>query len=416
MTDRLFKKDFTLVVLGQIISLFGNNILRFALPLYILTVSESPALFGIVSATAFIPMIIMSPIGGIITDRVYKQRIMVVLDLLTAALIFGFIVLNQVVSLTPLVIVFLMLLYGIQGAYQPAVQASMPLLVSGEQLVPANAVINLVQSLSGLLGPVIGGMLYAAYGLLPILNVSLACFLFSGIMEMFIKIPHKKQKAVGSILEIVKSDMSQSLRFIVKENPILLKGIGLVLAINLFMSTMLMIGIPVVITQNLALNETYYGITQGVMAAGGLTGGLLAGTLGRKMDIRKIHVLLLFASATILPMSLVLFLPMDAMARYFVITVMGFFIMAGSTLFSIQMLAFIQAFTPQEIVGKVLSCLMAFNMCAMPVGQFIYGILFERFLDASWAIILGAAILSIFVSLYSKKVFGQLPANQEQPA
>lgn len=42
----LFKRDFTLVVIGQIISLFGNAILRFALPLYLLRETGSSALFG----------------------------------------------------------------------------------------------------------------------------------------------------------------------------------------------------------------------------------------------------------------------------------------------------------------------------------------------------------------------------------
>ncbi len=50
---KLWNKDFTLVVIGQIISLFGNAVLRFALPLYILEQSGSPALFGQVSALAF---------------------------------------------------------------------------------------------------------------------------------------------------------------------------------------------------------------------------------------------------------------------------------------------------------------------------------------------------------------------------
>jgi len=81
--SKLFHKDFNLVVIGQIISLFGNAILRFALPLYILQESGSAALFGLVSACAFIPMIVLSPIGGTIADRVNKQRIMVVLDFFT---------------------------------------------------------------------------------------------------------------------------------------------------------------------------------------------------------------------------------------------------------------------------------------------------------------------------------------------
>ena len=86
-TPPLFQRDFTLVVIGQIISLFGNAILRFALPLYLLRITGSPALFGIVTACSFAPMVVLSLVGGVLADRVNKRDIMVVLDFSTAALI-----------------------------------------------------------------------------------------------------------------------------------------------------------------------------------------------------------------------------------------------------------------------------------------------------------------------------------------
>jgi hypothetical protein len=63
-------KDFMLVVAGQIVSLFGNAILRFSLPLYLLRKTGSSTLFGIVTACSFLPMIALSLLGGILADRV----------------------------------------------------------------------------------------------------------------------------------------------------------------------------------------------------------------------------------------------------------------------------------------------------------------------------------------------------------
>ena len=77
MNQKLFSKDFTLVIIGQIISLFGNATIRFALPLYLLNHTGSSALYGMVTACAFIPAILLSPIGGIIADRINKRNIMV---------------------------------------------------------------------------------------------------------------------------------------------------------------------------------------------------------------------------------------------------------------------------------------------------------------------------------------------------
>lgn len=131
----LFQKDFTLVVIGQIISLFGNAILRFALPLYLLRETGSPSLFGAVTACSFIPMIIFSLFGGVLADRVNKRNIMVILDFGTAAIIAVFYLIHGILPIVPIMIVCLMLLYSISGAYQPAVQASIPALLENEQIM-----------------------------------------------------------------------------------------------------------------------------------------------------------------------------------------------------------------------------------------------------------------------------------------
>ena len=76
MKDKLFTKDFTMVVIGQIISLFGNSAVRFVLPLYLLNQTGSSALYGTVMACAFIPAVLLSPVGGLVADRVNKRNIM----------------------------------------------------------------------------------------------------------------------------------------------------------------------------------------------------------------------------------------------------------------------------------------------------------------------------------------------------
>ena len=189
MEHNKFSKDFILVVIGQIISLFGNAVMRFALPMHLLNVTGSAALLGVVSGLAFIPLAIMSPIGGLIADRVNKKNIMVCLDFFTAFLGYPICITVWEINIVTIILVMLFLLYGISGAYQPSVQSSIPLLVSEEKVMPANAAINMVSSLSGLLGPALGGMAYAAWGIMPVLYVCIGCFIFSAVMEIFIKIP-----------------------------------------------------------------------------------------------------------------------------------------------------------------------------------------------------------------------------------
>ena len=144
MKSTLVSKDFMLVVIGQIISLFGNAALRFALPLYLLNLTGSSAVYGVVTACAFIPAILLSPIGGIVADRVNKRNIMVLLDFATALLLVLFLGMVDLWNPVVLIALTLMILYGIAGAYQPSVQASIPALVHEDEVMIANAIINTI--------------------------------------------------------------------------------------------------------------------------------------------------------------------------------------------------------------------------------------------------------------------------------
>lgn len=268
--QKLWSKNFTIVVAGQIVSLFGNAAIRFALPLYLLNKTGSSALFGTVTACAFIPAILLSPIGGLIADRINKRNIMVCLDFFTAAVILVFSLILEAVSLVALLTITLMLLYGIAGAYQPSVQSSIPALVSREHFMAANSIINTVNSFSSLMGPVLGGILYSAYGLMPVLWVCILCFALSAVMELFLTIPFVKPDSGGSIWNIAKKDFAQSLRFIRTEKPVIGKGVFAVCGINLFLSAMIIVGFPYIVTEVLdfpaAQANRLYGFAQGALA------------------------------------------------------------------------------------------------------------------------------------------------------
>lgn len=402
---RLFHKDFTLVVIGQIISLFGNGIVRFALPLYLLNHTGSASLFGIVTALSFLPMIVLMPIGGIIADRVNKRNVMVILDFLTAALMLVLILLIRKVDLVILLTAGLMALYAIQGAYQPAVQASIPLLQGKEQLLPANAIVNQVSALANLIAPIMGGVLFGLWGLSPILVIGGICFFLSAVMELFITIPHSRVQVKKGIWEMVQGDFTESLSFIRKEKPVIWKSIGIICMFNLFLGAMLMVAMPVIITQTLGMSDELYGFSQGALAAGGLVGGMMVGLFARKLDIRKIYALLLLCAGFLLPITITLWLRVPPFVSYLVISASCFLLMSVSTMVSVQILSFIQGETPPHLVGKVISCTLAFSVSAQPLGQAMYGLLFERFQDAPYVVIVGAVGVSGLIAVFSKQVF-----------
>lgn len=401
----VFNRDFTLVVIGQIISLFGNAILRFALPLYLLRKTGSSTIFGIVTAVSFIPMVVLSIIGGILADRVNKRNIMVTLDFSTALLIVILYFTFEEVSIVPLFITMLMMLYGISGTYQPAVQASIPLLVDEENLVSGNAIINQVNTLANLLGPVIGGMLFGAGGLVPILVVSIVCFTFSAIMEIFIKIPFNKQINDKGIFAIARDDLKDSIEFVRKDKPIFFSIAFIVSIFNLVLTAAMIVGIPILVIQVLKMSDMELGITQGVLALGGLFGGFLAAMAQKRLELRNAYRLLGICALCVGVMGLVLLLNIPNFIAYVVITLMCFGTMGAATLFTIQIFAMVQSQTPPNLVGKIMATLIAVALSAQPIGQAIYGVLFDSFKENNWIILFGSALISILITAYSKKVF-----------
>ncbi|MCM1122637.1 MAG: MFS transporter [Eubacterium sp.] len=412
MENKLFTRDFTLVVVGQIISLFGNAAVRFALPLFLLNQTGSSALYGAVMACAFVPSIVLSPVGGLVADRVNKRNVMVILDFSTAGLLLFFLLLMDRVSLVLALAVTLMLLYGIAGAYQPVVQASVPVLVGQKQIMRANAVINVVGSFASLLGPVLGGILYSAYGLIPVLKVCIVSFVLSAVMELFIRIPYRKQEARGGVWQVARRDMAESIHFIYKEKPLIGKGVFVVCGMNLFLSAMIVVGLPYLITEVLPFTAVQanrlYGYAQGVMAAGGIAGGIGAGVLAERLQLKRAGDMLIAGSICVFPIGFALLWFRSGMAVYLTITVCCFAILLISTIFSVQVMSFVQVQTPENLTGKVIAMVMTAAMCAQPLGSAVYGMLFEICAGKEEAVVLFAGVVSLVIAVRARKLFGEL--------
>ena len=178
------------ITVCQIITLFGNAALRFALPLYLLRRTDSAALYGSVTALALVPMLLGTLAGGVLADRCRKQKIMAVLDTVSAIGMAAATVILPAAPVTPLVLAALCLLYAVEGLYQPAVQASLPLLLDGAALARGNAVIQLVDTIDELLGPLLGSVLLHTLGLRGLLLLCAVCFALSALWERTLPIPH----------------------------------------------------------------------------------------------------------------------------------------------------------------------------------------------------------------------------------
>ena len=416
---KLWNRDFSLVVFGQIISIFGNMILSFALPLYVLDATGSAAQYGLVLGLPIISLLLLTPIGGIMADRLRKQRIMFWLDASTTLLIVIFMIISgMLATVVPIVLVKLLALNAIQGIYIPAVQASVPALCSKDNLARGNAAVGVVNSLSTMVGLAAAGLLYGRFGLTPILAVSAVCFAATAVMDWFIRMPYKKQPPAESMFQLVKGDMTEAIRFVFKEKPILAKLAFIFFLFNMFMSSMLFVGMPVLITQNLELNMELVGINQSIMMLGGLIGGAVAGALGAKLSISKSLVYLLIGCVLVVPMGIVFVAGATPTISYIVMTASAASIAFAMFLCQIAIMTFIQSETPSELVGKVLSVIMIMPMLANALGQLFFGMLFESMPNTPEIIIFITIAVTIAITIYARKVSKEIAvpnAPQQAP-
>lgn len=407
--ESLISRSFVSLVIVQIASLFGSAVLRFALPLYVLDLTESATLMAAVTAAAWLPYIVLTPIGGVAADRVNKKRIMAALDAIMAATCVVYLGFEGAIDLVGLSVFALVVLYAAQSVYQPTVQATVPFLVPRQGVVRATAVVSQISALSGLVGPVVGGLVFGLFGIGPVVAVSGVAFALSAVLIVTtVRIPHDAvERSDAGVIRTVLGDISESLSFLRRDRPVILKAIFLAAGINLTLTALILVGTPVIVTQVLGLPNQYMGFAEGALALGGLAGGIAVGALASRLKIERAPLLLLLATLALVPVAAVLGVPMDPLVAYGVLVVSLFASMACATMFSIQAVSFVQMETPGHLVGKVIALMMSLANCAQPVGQLVYGGLFDALRADLVPVVLGTAAVSFAIGLATWRVLGR---------
>lgn len=202
--QKLFTKNFIFLILGQAISLFGNFILKLALSMYVLEQSGSASIFAAVLSIATIPTILLSPLGGILADRANKKNIMVILDILTGICVLCtsfFLYKENDIAIISILLVLLSILSAFET---PTVQACIPSMLTGENITKGNAVVNQIASISYLIAPIMGAVVYSIFGLKIVMYASIFCFFSTALLECFIDIPYKRFQKNETVFNIEK--------------------------------------------------------------------------------------------------------------------------------------------------------------------------------------------------------------------
>lgn len=410
--EKLFTRNFTLLILGQVSSLTGNYTLKFALSMYVLEQTGSASIFAGMLSAALLPTVLLSPFGGILADRANRKHIMVALDALSGLSVLA------AGLLLPLgrelwVIGALLVLLSVLAAFEsPTVQACVSQMVSPQNLVQGNAVVGQVSAVTSLATPFLGSLFYTAFGIGPVFAAAVVCFWLTALLECMIHLEYQKPPRTAGIGAIVREDLAVSAHFLRREQPDILKLLLLAALAGMFVSGTAVVGFPYLVRTVLGLSATYYGAAESAMGAAAILGSLCAGLLGKKLRVRDLSAIFLSFGLSLFPIGLSFLLPVGRMARYGVLLFFFCVCQLGVCIFSTYAITLIQQRTPEQLMGKVMSCVFTLSMCAQPVGQVVYGALFDCFSDSVYWVLIPTGVLICLIAVASRGFLKRMEAAE----
>ena len=238
--DNVFRhRNFRLVFFGALVSELGAILYSFAVSFYILDISRNNAfLQGLYLALCSIAMLVLTPVGGVLGDRMSKARIMYLCDYLKGGMI---LLATGLMGLFPessqqLVILFVLgiLANMVSGIFNPAAGALFPHIVWEDQLQQANSYFTMKNALENIFGIILAGVLYAAMPVRALFAFVGLCYIASGISEMLIRYEFHPS-ADRLTLKLALSDMADGINYLRTKKAILTLLIA-TLFINFFFS------------------------------------------------------------------------------------------------------------------------------------------------------------------------------------
>lgn len=276
--------SFSALWTAGVISLFGDRVNQIALAVIVLGVTGSPIAVGFVFLAAALPNLLLGPISGTLVDRWDQKQVMVVSDLLRAAVV----LLVPVAVVTNVVLVYplIFLMTSISIFFRPAREAVMPRIVAPGDLLTANSANWLAETLADIVGYSLAGLFVAFLGAwIPLAFwLDSATYVLSGLLILTITVPPvARTTAVAG--ENFLAELRAGWRFLRTEKALLTNTAQAVVAqfgTGILISVTLIYVERVVARGGLAI-PTVYALMEAGLGLGNLAGGLLVGLIGGRL-------------------------------------------------------------------------------------------------------------------------------------
>ncbi len=385
-------RNFSLLWVGQLVSLFGERIHTIALGFLVYDATGGSALeVGITFAATAVPNVLLGPLAGTLVDRWNRRITMAVCDILRAALLLAVPFVLQVD--VALVYVMAFLIATVTLLFRPAKTAVIPAIVEERDLVTANSMSSVADTAADLIGYplaglIIGGALLGSLEIAFVLGAS--TYLVSAVLIWAMEVPKQDLIDTPMRLRSIWQEMVEGWNFLRRQAELFSNTLISTVA-QLAVGAEIVATIPytqeVLRTSTAMPAETAYALLLTAIALGSVIGGIGVGAIGAR--IRKG------------PMTIAGFVGMglSLVAAGFVtepLVAIGIFFFTGlfNMLFIIPTITLFQQRTPQRLMGRVISSRQALVYGAIAASMGLSGWLADL-IGADMVLVVAGAICAI---------------------
>ncbi|MER2010476.1 MAG: MFS transporter [Psychrobacillus sp.] len=401
---------------GKIISVFGTSIYNFAISFYVLKLTGSALSFTITLLLGILPMIIINPFAGVIADRFNKKKLVILMDFLSGTLLISVFLISSfsgfnllLIYITAFCLTIFVTFFGV------GMEAAKPNIVSGNKLMNINSIGKIIDSVSSILGPMLGGMVFAFFDIRIFIIFNGICFIISGLSMTFINFNFNKELE-ESVKESVKinfiQDIKEGFHYLYERKNMM--GLFLILiSLNFFLSLAVTIPVPYIINTILELGSTTFGVIQGSLPVGLIAGALFVKKLLEKIPYSVLmKILTLFLSICMVAAGFPLIFEGASFSHliygaYYCLLMFCLGIVIA--FIDIPIAYFMQKEIPEAYRGRVMSIGISIGKTMTPLAMVVSGFLLE--LIPPYILPIGGGILYLLITLrYSRKMLLDLPS------
>lgn len=402
---KLTKGNYNLItfLISKFTSTLGNSIYSFGMSLYILSLTGSATNFAINYICNFIPRIFLAPFVGYIVDRFSKKKIVILSQLSSTLIVSSALLLNIQELLSLYVIYILTILLSITSLFNSvAFTASIRNLVNDKQLQKAISLNETTRTLGSVLGPIIGGMLFVSVGLNIFLTIFMICFIVALILESTMNFKlNTTMKPEEKIKKNIITETKEGFEYF-KKNRLLVKLISINLAVSVSF-TAIHVGMPFLFVKMLQLSSIKYGFIQSAFSIGIVLSTLF---LSFKKEIKYPFIIgkkAIIALAVLYSLMVVpLFITFTDLILIIYSVIWSILLGITIVFMNTPMSVYFHKMIEEEFRGRVLGIFETLSVSLVPLGVFIYGLLFDYF-DAKIIMLVNSGLLLIFVIYYLNK-------------